>query len=176
VPLSASSGGDPEQQKLVTFALGGQTFGAPIRAVKETLPPRPVTPVFLVPSLVAGFINLRGEVVAVLDLGELLGLAAEAERRADERAIIILRSTGARSSEKAAAGLLVDRLLGVVSVAAADVRPPPPTLAAEPASYLRGVVSHGDPPAPLLVLDPDRVLTTERLRPFRRGREKGAAA
>jgi len=174
VPVSTPNGGDQEHQKLVTFALGGQTFGAPIRAVKETLPPRPVTPAFLVPSLVAGFINLRGEVVAVLDLGELLGLAGETERRVDERAIIILRSPHARSSEKAAAGLLVDRLRGVVSVARADVRPPPPTLAAEPAAYLSGVVSHGDPPAPLLLLDPERVLATERLRPFRRG--KGAAA
>jgi len=173
VPVSSPNGGDQEHQKLVTFALGGQTFGAPIRSVKETLPPRPVTPAFLVPSLVAGFINLRGEVVAVLDLGNLLELDAETTR-ADERSIIILRSTGARSSDKAAAGLLVDRLLGVVSVAAADVRPPPPTLAAEPASYLRGVVSYGDPPAPLLLLDPERVLATERLRPFRRG--KGAAA
>jgi purine-binding chemotaxis protein CheW len=173
VPISTSSGGGPELEKLVTFSLGGQTFGAPIRAVKETLPPRPVTPMFLVPPVVAGFINLRGEVVAVLDLARLLELEA-AEPRAEARSVIILRSMGARSSDKAAAGLLVDRLLGVVSIAAADVRPPPTTLAAEPASYLRGVASHGDPPRPLLLLDPERVLATDRLRPFRRG--KGAAA
>jgi purine-binding chemotaxis protein CheW len=171
VPPTSSSGGDADGEKLVAFSLGGQSFGAPIRAVKETLPPKPVTPVFLAPPLVAGFINLRGEVVAVLDLAVLLGVAAE-EPSVEARSIIILRSPKARS-DKASCGLLVDRLDGVVAIAPADMRPPPPTLAAEPASYLRGVVSLGEPPRPLLVLDPERVLATERLRPFRR---RGAAA
>jgi purine-binding chemotaxis protein CheW len=156
--------------KVIAFSLGGQTFGAPIAAVKETLAPKPVTPLFLTPPLVAGLINLRGEVVAVLDLEELLGLPRGASRDG-EPWIVILRRVGGRH-DKPAAGLLVDRLLGVVALAPGDVAPPPPTLAPEAASYLQGVAATGDPPRPLLLLDPERVLNTERLRSFRRAADK----
>jgi purine-binding chemotaxis protein CheW len=168
--------------KLVCFALAGQEFAAPIRAVKETLPMRPVTRLFLVPPFVAGLINLRGEVVAVLDLARLLGLpvvdGGRASRRATlEGSIVILRpsaSAGPRAQGRAAAGLIVDRLTGVRDVSASALGAPPPTLSSESAAYLRGVASVGDPPAPLLILDPERVLGSDRLRPFRRTR--GAAA
>ena len=159
---------------MVAFDVCGQTFGAPIRAVKETLPPRPVTPLFLVPRLVAGLINLRGEVVAVLDVEELLDLP-RSRTPVDERAIVILRppaswAGGARNADRPACGLLVDKLLGVQTIADGELRPPPPTLAAEPAQYLSGVAAVGEPVRPLLLLDPERVLSTDRLRPFRKAR------
>jgi len=156
-------------KKLVCFTLGGQQFGVPIRAVKESVPYRPITRVFLVPPFVAGLINLRGEVVAVLDLARLLGLPHEI-READA-AIVILRAletAGARAQGHAAAGLLVDRLLGVRDVPDDAVRPPPTTLEADAAAYLSGVATIDDPPRPLLLLDPERVLTTDQLRPFQR--------
>jgi purine-binding chemotaxis protein CheW len=164
VSLSPSAGA-PDGERVVAFSLGGQLFGAPIAQVKETLSARPVTPLFLMPALVAGLINLRGEVVAVLDLEQLLGL--ELGGRPSQPPIVILRHKEGRG-DKAAAGLLVERLQGVMTIASGAVQPPPATLGAEPASYLRGVATAGDPPRPLLLLDPERVLETERLRPFRR--------
>jgi purine-binding chemotaxis protein CheW len=136
-------------KKLVCFTLGGQQFGVPIRSVKESVPFRPITRVFLVPPFVAGLINLRGEVVAVLDLARLLGLPHRV--REGEAAIVILRglpAAGARAQGHAAAGLLVDRLTGVRDVAEEAVRPPPPTLEADAASYLSGVATCDDPPRP----------------------------
>ena len=56
-------------------------------------------------------------------------------------------------------------------VAEADVRPPPATLAPEPAGYLDGVAAAplGDgPPRPLLLLAPERVLGSPHLMPYRR--------
>ena len=144
------------------FTVGGQELGAPIRAVKETLPERPITRVFLLPPVLAGLTNLRGEVVAVIHLGRLLELPDASE---NEHNIVILRSARAN---RAACGLLVDRLLGVRDVEDAAILPPPPTLSPEPASYLRGLARAGDPPRPLLVLDVDKVLATERLKPFRK--------
>ena len=151
----------------------------PIGAVKETLPERPLTRLFLVPPFVAGLINLRGEVVAVLDLGRLLGLEAASDepggRRRESRNVVILRANllpGGRESrhaaDRAAAGLLVDRLDGVREVRPGDLQPPPATLAPEPASYLDGVAAAGDPPRPLCLLAPERILGAEALRPFRR--------
>jgi purine-binding chemotaxis protein CheW len=149
-------------RKLLCFGLGGQELALPIVAVKETVPYRPVTRVFLTPPLVAGLINLRGEVVAVLDLKQLLGLGdAEAAGRGQ---IIILRARG----NKAACGLLVDRLLGVRDLGADELHLPPSTVAAEPAHYLDGVATVGEPPRPLLVLAPERLLHSEQLAEFRR--------
>ena len=177
---STPGGTGPAAEKHVCFQLAGQAFAAPVRAVKETISVRPLTPVFLVPPFVAGLMNLRGEVVAVLDLAQLLGLSDGSEgdrRRSPEAAIVILRPSealGTRAQGRAAAGLLVDRMLGVSDVPQQAVRPPPPTLAADTAIYLRGVASIEEPPRPLLLLDPEKVLTTERLRPFRRDRAQGA--
>ena len=171
------------QLKLLCFACGGQTFGLPIDAVKETIEARPLTRLFLVPPFVAGLINLRGDVVAVLDLLALLGLPAQ--RRQQARNIVILRASllAARgrsghadraAANRAAAGLLVDALDGVRDVPAADVKPAPPTIAAEPAEYLDGVAAVGTPPRPLIVIAPERVLGAERLRSFRRSITKEA--
>ncbi|MDB4970546.1 MAG: purine-binding chemotaxis protein CheW [Myxococcales bacterium] len=145
----------------------------PIAAVKETIPERPLTRLGLVPPFVAGLINLRGEVVAVLDVGAMLGLGRDDRRKS--RNIVILRANllvGARDPRNAAnrpgAGLLVDGLSGVRDVADGDLKPPPPTLAAEPASYLDGVIACGDPPRPLLLLAPERLLGSPQLAPYRR--------
>jgi purine-binding chemotaxis protein CheW len=165
--------------KLLCFHVAGQDFGVPIAAVKETIPERPLTRLFLVPSFVAGLINLRGEVVAVLDLALLLGLDRPVESgRRTPKSIVILRASllaGVRDARHAAnrpaAGLWVDRLDGVRDLAEADVRPPPPTLAAEPSGYLDGVAAashHDGPPRPLLLLAPERVLGSPHLTPYRR--------
>jgi purine-binding chemotaxis protein CheW len=170
--------------KLLCFHVAGQDFGVPIAAVKETLPERPLTRLGLVPPFVAGLINLRGEVVAVLDLARLLELDGSHAiagsdggngRRPATRNVVILRGNllpGVRDSRqaanRAAAGLLVDHLDGVRDLAAADLKPPPPTLAPGPASYLDGVAASGTPPRPLLLIAPERVLGSDSLRPFRR--------
>lgn len=155
------------------FALGEQELGVPIRAVKETVPLRPITRVFLVPRVLAGLINLRGDVVAVLDLARLLGLEPAAgldegdRKRHPDAAIVILRGAEAgRAAGRAACGILVERLRGVCDLEGVEVKPPPPTLDPEAAGYLRGVAAPGA--KPLLLLDPERILATETLRPYRR--------
>jgi chemotaxis signal transduction protein len=114
--------------------------------------------------------NLRGEVVAVLDLAQLVGLPTPSARNVDP-SVVILRvpeTWGARGQGRAACGLQVDKLLGVRDIEGDALRAPPPSVEAEAASYLRGVAQVGDPPVALAVLDPDRVLASERLKPYRR--------
>jgi chemotaxis signal transduction protein len=102
----------------------------------------------------------------------LVGLSHALPRAGDpDAAVVILRvpeSWGGRGGARAACGLAVDRLLGVRDVGRDALRDPPPSVEAEAASYLRGVAALGDPPVALAVLDPERVLATERLKPYRR--------
>jgi len=150
--------------------------------VKETLPARPLTRVFLVPDFVSGLMNLRGDVVAVLDLPRLLGLPASVRvhGRSTDSAIVILRgidahnngSAGGARSSRAACGLWVERLDGVRDVADEEVAPLPATLDPSTAQFLSSVAA-SDPqktgtPRPVLILDPERILGCEQLRPYRR--------
>ena len=73
--------------RLVSFQLGDQSLGAPVEQVKETIVLRPITRVFLVPPWLAGIINLRGDVVAVIDLSQFLGLPP-ARHASDTRILI----------------------------------------------------------------------------------------
>lgn len=144
-------------RKVICFWLGDQQFGAEITQIKETIVLRPITRVFLVPRWVAGLVNLRGEVVAVLDLAEFLGIGATAFT-ADTR-IVIARVRGRT------AGLLVDRLAEARVVDLDALQPPPAALA--DADLVFGLTTLEDA-SPLVVLDLERLFDSDRLRQFRR--------
>jgi purine-binding chemotaxis protein CheW len=145
--------------KAICFWLSGQQLGVPIEHVKETIVLRPITRVFLTPRWVAGLINLRGDVVAVLDLAGLLGLPSAGFT--DETRIVITRHGGKT------AGLIVDRLAEARSFAPDKLEPPPPTLGDEAAEIIAGVATQ-EGGEPLVLLDLERLLRSERLAPFSR--------
>jgi len=57
-----------------TFRLDGLLYGVPVDRVQEVLRSAPMTPVPLAPRAVRGLINLRGEIVTVVDLRKPLQL------------------------------------------------------------------------------------------------------
>ncbi len=146
-------------RKLVCFFLHGQELGADIDDVKETMVVRPITRVFLTPSWVCGIINLRGDVVAVLDLAQLLGLPPTVVT--DSSRIVVVQH-GGRS-----AGVLVDGLAEVRTLDDSQLEPPPVTLSPESGGLLRGVITVEDG-KPLQVLDLKKLFESDRLRAFRR--------
>jgi purine-binding chemotaxis protein CheW len=164
------------QDKVICFQLRGQEFALPITGVKETIAARPLTRLPHCPPCVAGLINLRGDVVAVLDLARLLDLPhAPLPAPPEGRRIILLRGAGPR----ALCGLLCDALSAAQRLPEGAVRPLPDALPETPRAYLRGMARLEEEPAPggalgeragrlLLLLDLDRVLAAEPLRPFRR--------
>ncbi|HWM86519.1 MAG TPA: chemotaxis protein CheW [Kofleriaceae bacterium] len=119
--------------KLVCFLLHGQEYAADIANVVETLAVRPVTRVFLTPPWLAGIMNLRGDVVVVLDLSRLLGMAPTLVT--DESRIVLARHAGRR------AGLLVDGLAELRIAPQGKLEPPPVTLSPDVAGLLRGILT-----------------------------------
>ncbi len=156
------TGAQADDLRLVCFFLQGRELGVDIRAVKETMVLRPITRVFLTPDWVAGIINLRGDVVAVIDLARFLGLSRT--RPSQDTRIIVMRGEGKT------AGLLVDRLGDVRSVAPTAIQPTPSGAGnGEPgADLVRGVATVGDDARPLAVLDLERLWNSERIKQFER--------
>jgi len=141
--------------RLVCFDLHGQEYAARIDQVKETLTLRPITRVFLVPPWIAGIVNLRGDIVAVIDLALLLGM--QPTRLDDDSRIVIAVHDGRR------AGILVNRMAELRDADLTSLQPPPPTLPAEVAELFLGIATV-DGGKPLRVLDLALLFDTDRLR------------
>jgi purine-binding chemotaxis protein CheW len=152
-----SSGAASGPLRLVCFELRGQELALPIAYVRETLPVPPITRVFLMPACVAGVFSLRGDIVPVIDLGVLLGLAATPVG-ADSKIVVVDHEAGV-------AGIVVDRLRDLRTIDGA-LDPPPANLVAEVAALLEGVVA--TPTGSVRVLDARAVLTAEPLRSLAR--------
>jgi purine-binding chemotaxis protein CheW len=142
--------------RLVCFELRGQELALPIGDVRETLPVPPITRVFLVPACLAGVFSLRGDIVPVIDLGILLGLAAT-QAGDDSKIVVVEHAAGV-------VGIVVDRLRDLRTIGE-PLDPPPANLAPEVAQLLLGVIA--TPTGSVRVLDARAVLTVEPLRALR---------
>lgn len=116
---------------LATFCVGELLLGIDIRSVREINRHLDFTPVPHAPPRVRGVINLRGEVVTVMDLRTILGLG-KTELTRHARNIIV-------HSGSEQIGLLVDRVADTVSVSADAIELPPANVHGADAAMFRGV-------------------------------------
>jgi purine-binding chemotaxis protein CheW len=111
-----------ETRLLCTFWLDRLYFGVNVRDVQGVISHQPLTRVPLAPPAVRGLINLRGEVIAGIDLRPCLELEAKTGECTWTN-IILKGSSGSVS-------LLVDRVGNIATVAEHQLEPPPETLPA----------------------------------------------
>ncbi len=109
-----------QAQQFCTFLLEGNLFGIPVAGVQEVIQFHQMTPVPLAPSVVAGMINLRGQIVLVVDLRRRLEFG---ERSAATIPMNVVVRTAA-----GAVSLLVDEIGDVVEVSESMFEPPPETV------------------------------------------------
>lgn len=106
--------------KVVVFSVGREEYAVPITAVKEVVTWTPPTPVPEAPAVVEGVVNLRGEIIPVIDLGRLFRAT---RLKANEEARIIVMEVGGEQ-----AGFVVDEVSHVHTVLPESVAPPSPVL------------------------------------------------
>ena len=107
-------------RQFATFEVDDQLFGVEVEAVQEVLSYNEYTAVPLAPPAVGRLFNLRGQVIAAVDLRVQLGLARQAMKGPVMN--VILRGDGEPVS------LLVDRIGEVVDLDDDTFEPPPDTL------------------------------------------------
>jgi purine-binding chemotaxis protein CheW len=158
----------PEQApQYLTFALGRESYGVAIQAVREILEVPSFTVVPMVPGFVRGVINLRGAVVPVIDLAARLELgSAQASRRS---CVVIVElpvveageANGGADGARHVIGALVDAVHEVVEIAAARIEAAPGVGTRVPPEYLSGVARIGGRLVGILNLA--RALSTQEL-------------
>lgn len=116
---------------LLTFTLDGEEFGIPVTQVREVIRVAEITRVPQAPPHVRGVANLRGRVLAVIELRSRLGLPP-ADLTARSRVVVV--ELGDR-----VLGLLVDAVLQVTKVPEASVVPAPEEVVTADADYVTGV-------------------------------------
>lgn len=109
------------QDQYLTFILDNEEYGVNILTVRSIQGWEQMTPIPNVPSYVKGVINLRGEVVPIIDLRACFGIAAEAYT---ERTVVIIVKAVQEEKERTV-GIIVDAVSEVYDVDSGQLQPPP---------------------------------------------------
>lgn len=139
--------------KYLTFALGKEEYGLEILKVREIIGFMDITAVPQTPAYVRGVINLRGQVISVVDLRAKFGM--ESAPRTDETCIIVVEIR--QAGRKLSTGIIVDRVKEVLNIAADQIEDAPSFGAAVDTDFILGMGKIGD--SVKILLDIDRVLT-----------------
>lgn len=135
----------------VTFHLENEKYGIKVMQVQEVLRMTEIAPVPGAPHYVLGIINLRGNVVTVIDTRKRFGLPeAEAD---DETRIVIVEANNN------VVGILVDSVAEVVDLKLSEIETAPNVGNDESSKYIQGVSSLGN--ELLILVDVNKLLNDE---------------
>jgi purine-binding chemotaxis protein CheW len=139
--------------KYLTFALGKEEYGLEILKVREIIGYMDITAVPRTPDHVKGVINLRGQVISVVDLRTKFDM--EPIERTDQTCIIVvdIQQGGRRLNT----GIVVDRVSEVLSISADKIEDAPAFDASVQVDFILGMGKIGD--TVKILLDIDRVLS-----------------
>jgi purine-binding chemotaxis protein CheW len=143
--------------KYLTFALGREEYGLEILKVREIFGYMDITAVPNTPAYVRGVINLRGRVISVVDLRTRFAMPPV--ERTEQTCIIVveIQSDGRRVSM----GIVVDRVLEVLNISAANIEDSPNFGAHIDTSFILGMGKIDG--TVKILLDIDRVLSHQEL-------------
>ena len=122
--------------QVLSFEVGAQTYCVPVSAVREIRGVTPPTPLPDAPPFVRGVINLRGQVMPVIDLSQRLGKGAAQD--GPRQVIIVVEN------QTDVAGLLVDAVCDSFTVEADAINPPPSLGDVEESPLVSAVITSGE--------------------------------
>jgi len=153
----ATDVGPEREGKYLTFALAQEEYGLGILKVREIIGYMDVTALPQTPHYVKGVINLRGQVIPVVDLRAKFGM--EAVELTDETCIIVVEI--AQHQRKSSTGIIVDRVQEVLDIDGGDIEAAPQFDASVRTDFILGMAKVGE--SVKILLDIDRVLGGEAL-------------
>ena len=149
-----------KEGKYLTFALGPEEYGLEILKVREIIGYMDITAVPQTPEYVRGVINLRGQVIPVVDLRAKFGM--ETAERTDQTCIIVVEIS--QDGRKFNTGIVVDNVQEVLDIAGDAIEDAPQFGSNAETDFILGMGKIGD--SVKILLDIDRVLTSGGLTSF----------
>lgn len=168
----------PEKEKkptgeviqLVNFRLRDEEFAVDVGSVKEITRVAEISHIPEAPSFIQGVTNLRGQVIAVIDLAKQFGLSHK-EKLPDSARIVVTELNNRT------VGMLVDEVPGVLKIAGEDIEPTPELIQSEVSKdYIKGVGKLDN--RVVILLDLEKVLAAhevEELAKVTKGKEEAKA-
>ncbi|MCX7748123.1 MAG: chemotaxis protein CheW [Clostridia bacterium] len=144
---------DTQKGKFLTFTLGREDYGIEIKYVTEIIGMQPITEVPELPGYIKGIINLRGKIIPVMDVRLRF---KKDPREYDDRTCIVVVDI-----RDISIGLIVDRVLEVISIPEDEVVPPPQFERTVNNKYIKGIGKVGEDVK--LLLDCDKILNEEEM-------------
>ena len=146
-----------DQALYLSFHISGEEYAIGILRAKEIIEFGTVTKIPTTPPHVRGVINLRGNVVPVIDLAVKMGLPESPVTKLS--CIVIVEVT--LEGEPVVMGIMADSVSEVIELSAGDIEPTPAFGTRIRVDYLQGMAKAGQ--KFILLLDIDQVLTAEDL-------------
>lgn len=162
---------DEEATQFLTFYVAGERYAIGILDVKEIIEVGQMTRVPMTPEYIRGVINLRGNVVAVVDLSARLG---KGRAQLTKRSCIVLVEVTARDHEGQIIGMLVDEVNEILEIPPSHLQPPPDFGTDIRTDFIQAMGRVED--QFMILLDINHVLSVEELAALREGLATGAAA
>ncbi|MBW8040819.1 MAG: chemotaxis protein CheW [Planctomycetes bacterium] len=146
-----------KEGKYLTFALANEEYGLEILKVREIFGYMDITAVPRTPAYVKGVINLRGQVIPVIDLRAKFGM--ETTDVTEETCIIVVEIT--QGDQKYSTGIVVDHVQEVLDIAGEDIEESPQFDSSVNTEFILGMGKIGD--SVKILLDIDKVLNSDDL-------------
>ena len=148
-------GADQEQSivQMINFVVAGDEYAVDIKKIREVINFREITQLPKAPDFVKGIINLRGDVIPVIDLREKFGLHHE-EYSALTNIIIV-------EIAKKAIGVVVDSVSHVIRIPESEIAPSPPFVGGLSGKYVSGIAKLEE--RLIVVLDMEKILSAEEM-------------
>jgi purine-binding chemotaxis protein CheW len=148
-----SPGGDQTVRQFVGFRLGNEDYAIAITKIQEIILMKPITRLPQVPESIEGLINLRGNVIPVVNLRKRFGLTP---REFDDETRTVVVNTSDKT-----VGCIVDEVTQVMRVTADQIQPVPLSVNAVSRRYIAGVARLDE--RLLILLDSDRLFDPAEL-------------
>lgn len=144
------------QQEFLTFVIGDESYALDIMKVKEIRGYEPVTKIANAPPFLKGVINLRGDIVPIVDLRIKFDVG---EPVYNEFTIVIMLNI-----EDRIVGIVVDEVSDVIRVNMDDINPPPEFGVAFDSRFLHGLVTIDD--LMIILVNIEALITSDELQLF----------
>jgi purine-binding chemotaxis protein CheW len=144
-----------EEQQFVVFSVGKEKFGVDVNQIKQVIPVMETTYIPNSSAFVKGVINLRGDIIPIIDLAGKLSLQ-RVEVDEEKKRIIIVELKDIQN-----VGMLVDNVTEMIRIDADEISDAPDLVKAVHSDYIQGVAKVNN--QLLILLNLNKVLTSEEL-------------